>query len=66
MQDALKIMRRKWDETNPQWNDAVRRDFAENHWGPLEDHTVAALKQMDRLSQVMTALRQELSRNGHL
>jgi len=66
MHDALKIMRRKWDETSPQWNDGVRRDFAEHHWGPLEAHVVAALKHMDHLSQVMTAMRQELSRNAHL
>jgi hypothetical protein len=59
-------MRRCWDETNPQWADAVRLDFAENHWAPLEAQTVAALKEMDHLAQVMAALRQELSRNTRI
>lgn len=59
-------MRRCWEETNPQWADSVRHDFEEHHWGPLEAHVIAAVKQMDHLSQQITALRQEIGRNSRI
>jgi hypothetical protein len=51
-----------WDAVGPYWNDRVRQQFVQEHWRPLEDHTLAVAKHMDRLSQLMIALRQEL---GH-
>ncbi len=60
--EAVKAMRQVWDAVGPSWNDQVRRQFVQEHWQPLEDHTLAVAKHMDRLSQLMIALRQEL---GH-
>jgi sRNA-binding protein len=66
LHEALKVMRQRWDEVYPLWNDATRRDFVENHWRPLEAQVVAVLKHMDHLSQVMSTLRQEVGRRATL
>ncbi|MCS6976747.1 MAG: hypothetical protein NZM31_07005 [Gemmatales bacterium] len=60
--EAVKTMRQVWDVVGPSWTDAVRQQFVEQHWRPLEDQTLTVAKHMDRLSQLMIALRQEL---GH-
>jgi hypothetical protein len=58
---ALKTMRTRWDLAKDQWNDAVSRDFETNHLGPLEDRTEAAIRGMDKLSEVLAKMKRECS-----
>jgi len=58
LSNALESAREAWAATRPAWKDAVARDFEDNHWRPLEDHTLAVLQALDRLVPALaTALR---------
>jgi hypothetical protein len=59
LNSALKDLRVRWEDTKVVWNDAVRRDFEENHWQPLEGCVVSTLRAIDRLAPVLIKLRQE-------
>jgi hypothetical protein len=61
MYSALKTLRVHWEETKFSWDDSVRRGFEEGPWNLLESHVVGALKAMDRLSQILTKMEQEIA-----
>lgn len=56
---ALKDLRTSWDETSPVWTDAVRRGFEEEFLTPLDAQTIATLRAMDRLAQVLLKAQQD-------
>jgi hypothetical protein len=56
---ALKEVRLKWDATSDVWNDPVRHEFEAEVWEPLDEHAAAALRGIDRLSQIFVQIRQE-------
>ena len=56
---ALKTLRERWDETLQVWHDAIRRDFAEDYWDPLEQRVQSALSAIDRLAQVIIRAKEE-------
>ena len=56
---ALKTLRARWEETQDEWNDSARQGFEENHLEPLEQQVLATLKDMDRLSQILTSALKE-------
>lgn len=58
---ALKTVRTRLEFTRAGWDDAVRREFEEQHWAPLEDQVRSALIQMERLSHVLIQAKQETS-----
>jgi len=58
---AMKSLRERWERTQETWRDAIRRDFAEDFWEPLEQRVQAALTAIDRLGQVMKRAREECS-----
>lgn len=55
---AQKLMLR-WDETKSQWNDAVARDFQQQHLEPLEQPLGGALRAMELLSEVLSRAEQD-------
>jgi hypothetical protein len=59
MHSALKDLRVRWEDVSAVWNDAVRREFENQHWEPLVQRVVAALRAMDRLGPVLMKLRQD-------
>ena len=58
---ALKTLRLRWDEVKTTWDDPVRCEFEEQHWEPLEQQVVAALRAIDRLRPILTKAQQECS-----
>ena len=56
---ALKALTVHWEEACQHWRDAVRRDFAEHHWGEVEYRIPNVLTAMDRLDQVLNQAKQE-------
>lgn len=56
---SLKALRRRWEETQAQWNDPVSQAFEENHYRPLEEQLLATLRAMDRLAQILDQVRKE-------
>jgi hypothetical protein len=57
--DALKQLRRRWEDIEPLWTDSVRRDFEEKVLAPLNVIADDALRAMDRLTQVFNQARRE-------
>jgi hypothetical protein len=58
---ALKELRLKWDATADAWNDPVRQQFEAEVWEPLDAQAAAALRGIDRLSQIFVQIREECS-----
>ena len=56
---AMKDLAARWEETKDQWQDAVRQEFEEKQWEPLEPHVKAALSAMDRMDQVLVRVRND-------
>jgi len=56
---SLKELRRRWELTEPGWQDVVRQQFEDKLLTPLDEHTAAALRGIDRLTQVLVQMRQE-------
>jgi len=59
LKHALKNLSEHWDATREQWADAVARDFEKNHLAPLEQQVNNALRGMDKLSEVLSKVRQD-------
>jgi hypothetical protein len=57
--EALKQLRRRWEDVEPLWTDAVRREFEEKVLEPLNLIADDALRAMDRLGQVFAQARRE-------
>ena len=66
--DALQVIRRRWDETEPHWTDQVRLEFEEKTWTPLLQLAEDFLRALDRLNQIFTQARTECtgSRSGEV
>ena len=58
---AMKSLRERWEQTHETWRDAIRRQFTEDYWDPLELRVQSALAAIDRLAQVMNRAREECS-----
>ena len=56
---ALKILREKWEITREQWTDKNALDFEKNHITPLEHQVGHALKGMDKISEVISKVKQD-------
>jgi hypothetical protein len=54
--NAHKTLRARWERVQDVWNDAVRRDFADNVWKVLDDQVQTTLRATDRLDQVLGQL----------
>ncbi len=56
---TLKDLRLRWEDTERIWDDPVRRDFEENVWNPLVEQSLAAIRGIDRLDQVLRQMQHE-------
>ena len=61
LKHAMKTLHDHWDLTREQWDDHVARDFEKNHMYPLEQQVEHALRGMDKLSEILTKVRNECS-----
>lgn len=57
--DAQKTARARWDGTEADWDDAVRREHGEKVVWPLDDAVSDALRAIDQLAVVFTQVRHE-------
>jgi hypothetical protein len=48
-----------WEETREKWADAVRQDFEENIWTPLENQVRATLRGIERLTPALLKMQQD-------
>jgi hypothetical protein len=55
LRDALKVLRVHWEDTKTEWNDAVAREFEENHLAWIEPQVIATVDRMNRLAQMVNA-----------
>jgi len=56
----LKTLKAKWEHIKPDWQDAVQQEFEENHYQPLLERVQLALREIDRMDQVLSKLRRDL------
>ena len=56
---ALKTLRLRWGETKEVWTDAVRKDFEEDFFVPLDQQVLTTLRAIDRLSEIISEMRQQ-------
>jgi len=56
---SLQTLSAHWEDTKEDWADAVRQEFERDHMEPLHDQTVATVRAIDRLAQVLEQMEQE-------
>ena len=61
LNDALKELRARWEDTRARWQDEVAQDFEDHYWQPLEIQVQATLRGLDQLSQELARAHQECS-----
>lgn len=49
-----------WTNSEQVWSDAVRRDFDKRYMAPLEQETVATMKEMAKLMEVIAKVQREV------
>lgn len=50
---ALKLLQARWDAAGETWTDQVHDDFAAQYWQPLQQHSQATQRSLERLAQVV-------------
>lgn len=58
---ALRTLHEKWDNTEADWRDQVRADFAEEFLEPLDRQVSATLRGIKRLEETLRAVRRQCS-----
>jgi hypothetical protein len=56
---AIKGTAEHWEEVKRVWRDAVRADFEENCFLPLQQQVNATLRAIDRLAVIASQMQQE-------
>ena len=56
---SLKDLRLLWDDTQKIWDDPASRDFEANLFEPLVAYSQAAIRGIDRLTQVLQQMQSE-------
>lgn len=59
VKDALKALRQRWERARTQWNDDASRQFAEDVIDPIDGRVSAAVKGMERLTEIIAAVRRD-------
>jgi len=57
--DAALKLRASWADAQSEWNDAVSRDFEENHLAPLEPKINTVLRAVERMQELLSRVEQE-------
>jgi len=61
LNSSLKTLKARWEAIKPGWNDAVCKDFEEQHLAPLAQQVSATVRATDRLSQSLEDAQQQLN-----
>ena len=61
LQQSLKSLSQKWEQTRLTWNDKVRKDFEDEHVKPLLDTAVSTVAAMERLGRILDQATKECS-----
>jgi hypothetical protein len=61
LRESLRTLRLKWDASQTDWNDGVRRDFEARYLEPLEPRVLATLNSMSNLMQVLVKAQKDCS-----
>jgi hypothetical protein len=56
---SVKTLREQWDAAKEQWSDQVSRDFEKNHLAPLEHQSTAAIRAMEKMSDIISKIRHD-------
>jgi len=56
---TLKTLRERWDVAKEQWTDQVASDFEKNHLDPLDHQTGAAIRAMEKMSDLLSKIRHD-------
>jgi hypothetical protein len=59
LNSALKTLRVSWEETTEHWNDAVRQEFEDTFYTPLETQVRATLRGIERLTPALLKMQQD-------
>jgi hypothetical protein len=60
---AMRTLREKWDNTEADWRDQVRTEFAEEFLEPLDAQVAVTLRGIKRLEETLRAVRRQCSDN---
>ena len=58
---AIKTLRRRWDDVEPHWQDAVKADFEAKHLDPLITQVSATIRGMNQLDEMIQKMRRDCS-----
>jgi hypothetical protein len=61
LQDSVKNIRLRWEETKEVWNDTRRAEFDETYMEPIEPQVRATLERLRKLAMVFHQACQECS-----
>jgi len=61
MQQSLKMLRLRWEETKSEWTDAMSLEFEEKHLVDLERQWQLTVEHLGRLAHVLSRCYQECS-----
>lgn len=64
LNDAMKLLRRQWEQSRAQWKDAAASDFEKEYWNTLEGSVKSTMSALDRLAEVLAAVRRDCSVEG--
>ena len=57
--NAFKSLKQQWETAQTIWRDVVRKEFADEHWDPLEARLSAVLTAIDRLDQALAQMKKD-------
>ncbi len=57
--EALQTLQAHWDETDRYWQDAMRIQFVEQVWEPLQQQVGSALEAIDQMQVILNQMRHE-------
>ena len=61
LKHAMNTLREHWKNTREQWDDGVAREFEKNHLDPVDSQVDHALRGMDKISELLHAIRRDCS-----
>ena len=59
LNQALKSLQARWDETEPHWRDVVRVRYGREHIEPIMPQVEQTLKAIHRLAMILNQAREE-------
>jgi hypothetical protein len=57
--EAMKQLKRQWNDTSSAWTDAVSEEFEETYLSPLETDARSAMAAMDQMAALLSRLRED-------